>query len=963
MDIFCLAVFCLAEALAIAIPWAFVFFCSRGVTPTNLLFPLQPCLSVVRRWTVQIGVSVTRTQLVPLRSTSTERRIQFLDSSDKRPKYDPEEVTMAFPSSSSQNTENNNSNRPAPSYVTPNIVVEGVADEVADGVGPQFHGSGITPQQDVANAHAWAFSDDSSLASGGDDQYINPDWPEARKLLPDPFQCLIHLTLDGKALEQTADLWVNWKDDRAYSDAYNRIENTAMRLLKASPDLGSRQPYLKHGSCKTISNQRVELPRPLEKREEWTEILALLTHEYASHSAEGFHLEISRDYSAMQINPASDDSSYYAQMQEEIHSKMKENFKGNRFIPRIDLINIITSGNIRRTIRTAQSFHSLKSELNGALDEENFILQVQRYSPKLFAICVFYDIDMKCLKKLLDNGITDKQLPLEQMHCPDPRDPRLSRQFHMLLEHQGGFLAHEFKNVGDHNVIHPRVVVPVLFSPGIDRIGGGGFSNVYKARIDPDHLVFAKARHSISGFSVQMMLTRRQDKKQVFAIKEFREFSTIENDFRREQTMLQELRRYPHYHIVVHLASWIQDGKYYLVFPYADCNLRQYMSRLPEPTLTKSFVLWILRQFRGLTDAIRNVHNLNESGQQSGRTLTAPKVSGQQQGYHHDIKPENILFFEGKGADDARLKIADFGLGKVHSLRSGSSRDSRDNRIPVSRHTRPTNAFPTYEAPDGYLNGYISRPADMWSLGCVFLELLVWIFVPTEPDAGDFPRARMGRPFAHIPQIIDDAFWFLSDDSKHAFLRKGVVEWISRVENLSSNKRAFQRILECVKELLEPRSAGRLTAVDLMNRVDALWKQAKSDLEEKPDLYLERDVTFPSEGMLPSKTRPPSPFIGPVGPPGNIPNFSPTPLPGAPVFPDAFNGQSPYPIVASPMEDSLLQVPGRPRRSSYGMPSSPNVLSGTHSRALSISSAISFSSDATKGSANGSMDDYAEQRK
>jgi serine/threonine protein kinase len=435
-----------------------------------------------------------------------------------------------------------------------------------------------------------------------------------------------------------------------------------------------------------------------------------------------------------------------------------------------------------------------------------------------------------------------------------------------------------------------------------------------------------------------------QDKKQVFAVKEFREHRSIKDDFHREQSMLHELRRYPHNHIVVHLTSWIQEDKYYLLFPYASCNLREYMKRNPKPTLNKKFVVWILRQFRGLADAVRNVHNLREySPRSQNASLDVPKQPGFQQGYHHDIKPENILFFEGKVPEDARLKLADFGLGKVHNLRSGS-------RFKDSRKTGLTGAFPTYEAPEGYLKKAISRPSDMWALGCVFLEMLVWIFVPTEPAEEAFVQARSEVAFPHVVQILDDAFWRFNRDLTGAVLRPGVLKWIGRVESLSQGKRAFQRILECVKELLNPNSETRLKAVELYDRCDAIVKQAKRDLEETPNLYVQNDLAFPSETMLPSRTAPTTPDMQPSQSSGSQPLLPALLLPETSTAGDSWLQMSST-LVSSPQEDSSLQTPGLFRQPSSGANLSPNTyLSETRSRDHSISSNISFLSNATHGS-------------
>jgi serine/threonine protein kinase len=446
-------------------------------------------------------------------------------------------------------------------------------------------------------------------------------------------------------------------------------------------------------------------------------------------------------------------------------------------------------------------------------------------------------------------------------------------------------------------------------------------------------------------------LTMLQGKSQLFAVKEFREHPSIDKDFQRERGVLERLRRFPHPHVVVHLTSWLQENKYYIVFPLARCNLREYMEKDTTPALTKTFVLWIMRQFHGLADGLRMIHNLRDSSTIQSISLAAPTQRGCEQGYHHDLKPENILLFGTPGSEDAKLKISDFGLGKIHVLRSGG----RDK----SHWTQPTKSFPTYSAPDGELLGSISRPADMWSLGCVFLELLVWIFIETEPAEEAFPNARNGftRPDTlppPNPDFTDDAFWSI-DGNGIPFLREGVVDYINRVRCLCSGKRAFERVLERTEKLLDPVASTRLTAVLLANDLDAYVRQTKDDLDQDENLYLNQDPEFPAETMLPLlHTLPPSPESEHA-----ITGESPSQIPLSESEIN-FGGIVASPPL-SPMEESGLN---RARRTSYGASKNLPVprLGQGRSRGLSTSSAISDTAATSGGSPHGSIDDYHNDR-
>ena len=74
---------------------------------------------------------------------------------------------------------------------------------------------------------------------------------------------------------------------------------------------------------------------------------------------------------------------------------------------------------------------------------------------------------------------------------------------------------------------------------------------------------------------------------------------------------------------------------------------------------------------------------------------------------HRDLKPQNILI-----DNDLKVKIADFGLSRTYS-------------IPIKAYTREVLTL-WYRAPELILGiDYYSTGIDMWSIGCIFGELLL----------------------------------------------------------------------------------------------------------------------------------------------------------------------------------------------------------------------------------------------
>lgn len=285
--------------------------------------------------------------------------------------------------------------------------------------------------------------------------------------------------------------------------------------------------------------------------------------------------------------------------------------------------------------------------------------------------------------------------------------------------------------------------------------------------------------------------------------------------FEQERKSLTELRKFSFEHIVVHRATWTQNQKYYMLFPYAECNLREYMEQQQFGACTKKNILWLLGQFRNLADALRNIHNLTDAEQlPPSPNLASPNQELRKSAWHHDVKPQNILFFRGIG-----FKIADFGCSKVHTLRSGSAK------------TKSPNGTVTYEPLQAQFEGVISRPYDIWSLGCVFLELLLWAVLGFR-SVETFMTERKGRSCPDSPTnvLVDDAFWQMKAGSP--VLRLAVEDRLQLLKGtvLKQEGQPFKEVVELIPRMLDPKPQNRIVALNLWNTLDKIYKQKMVDL-------------------------------------------------------------------------------------------------------------------------------------
>jgi serine/threonine protein kinase len=176
----------------------------------------------------------------------------------------------------------------------------------------------------------------------------------------------------------------------------------------------------------------------------------------------------------------------------------------------------------------------------------------------------------------------------------------------------------------------------------------------------------------------------------------------------------EQLRRFGgrHPNIVTLLAS-IDDGSrsLSLLFPWAEGDLLHFWTRRVKPSHDLQIFTWTANQFYRIVEAINFIHDPPGEVDSLGKSLF---------GRHGDIKPENILWYT-RGIEDT-LVISDLGLTAVHRETSRSMVDAMN--ISTTLSYRPPECD-IASIVKGKI-GFISRSFDIWGLGCVFLEHMVW---------------------------------------------------------------------------------------------------------------------------------------------------------------------------------------------------------------------------------------------
>jgi serine/threonine protein kinase len=181
----------------------------------------------------------------------------------------------------------------------------------------------------------------------------------------------------------------------------------------------------------------------------------------------------------------------------------------------------------------------------------------------------------------------------------------------------------------------------------------------------------------------------------------------VYKEWNTEATALDELSNLSHPHMIQVRAIITRGKKHYFMFQWADGGcLRDFYVQNRRPGLDSGFVKEVMLQLSGLASALDALHNYKE-GEESYR--------------HGDLKPENILRFK-DGTRVGTWKVADMGLAKHHFAPTGARGDQTTTRY----------GTPSYEPPEVIAlpnspKGPRSRLYDIWSMGCITLELILWL--------------------------------------------------------------------------------------------------------------------------------------------------------------------------------------------------------------------------------------------
>jgi hypothetical protein len=344
----------------------------------------------------------------------------------------------------------------------------------------------------------------------------------------------------------------------------------------------------------------------------------------------------------------------------------------------------------------------------------SFRKNIRQKGIRLFGIAMYSQTSMSSLQNIMAS-LSDYNLPLNNTQCPSST----------FFDNQTRFLVPGFRTGRFDSIVGVGCTLPIKIrsiSLGSGVAGNVSVAHIYPGQHDiPDLQVILNQQHESYLWSTQCACKIiRHDNHQKT------------RSAQRERKFLQFLanKSITHDHIAKFYTGFQHNNRTYLFSELVRWDLEVFMGEKPngKDEQEEHNPQWLLDQMRGLADALRTIHD--------------PVPGTNEIAYHHDIKPPNILAYP-ISPGNCRFKLTDWGCAGIKV--SGST------DIPGSI----SKGNPPYLPPETDKSQPTSLPHDVWSLGCVFLELLIWFThgrkhletfrVVREHDAGGMDSFYIGQ--------------------------------------------------------------------------------------------------------------------------------------------------------------------------------------------------------------------------
>ncbi|KAK8091249.1 hypothetical protein PG994_000754 [Apiospora phragmitis] len=467
----------------------------------------------------------------------------------------------------------------------------------------------------------------------------------------------------------------------------------------------------------------------------------------------------------------------YTDIRERIDAASVKNYEDNPFVP-YDMIEQLV------TRETVESYLS-------KLKHENYRTLVDFVfdgtgSRRLFLILSRSKM-LPLLSSLSENKFDDGALPVRLesnggiASIADGPDAPKSYPFFkgawdlndctLLAANQWLFLAPRFGDKTFHFNFTGQQTMPYLRLES-NPASSGFFGEVFKAEIHRTHLA------------------RKEG--------DFAEF------FDREADNLSQVQEYKSPHLIKPIAAYRINHDRCLIFPWADGgNLDHHWESLNHKAIGPEKVKWFMEQFAGIGSALMELH-----------LTDGDLTDGVKNCIHGDLKPENILLFN-DGKPQAMLQIADLGLAAFHE-------GATNMRGPSGVGTGTSRYKPPEMDRHSENMGSRGRAYDIWSIGCILLEHLVW----STSGHSNLRTFKNHTEFfwAHRPEQPGAEY------DVHPYAKC----WMEITAQTLEDNTAYKDLLELIHTKLLVLKPSRIEAKELCQRLDEVQRKCRANPSSRP---------------------------------------------------------------------------------------------------------------------------------
>ncbi|KAF5492667.1 Cyclin-dependent kinase-like 4 [Colletotrichum siamense] len=407
-------------------------------------------------------------------------------------------------------------------------------------------------------------------------------------------------------------------------------------------------------------------------------------------------------------------------IESEIRERIEEPTDGKPFLPNDAIDELTARRNVREYLRANCQYLPKDANIDSLV---RYVTDEDNPARRVFLILAHCDC-VQHLSLLQQDGFYDADLPITKTWEKTAKRYRVHTNSRRKSQTQRSNrkLWHCFdrwkrsRDVEDFDTKQWRFMAPVFGADTFDY----HLSPKCPLPITEESVSTRKVGYSGVVVSVKIHEAHIQDKYkgQQIAFKQLH--PNMDAYYAQESEALRMINELNNPHLIQPLAAYTRGDRCGFFFPWANGGtLEDYWRNNPRPE-GEANIRWVLNQLYGLSGATKALHQKNCR--------------------HTDLKPSNILLFIEKELP-GRLRIADVGLAKIH-------KDETTQRERLNIITSAKTSTKRYEAPELQQQvDQLSRVFDVWSLGCVFLEFLVWTC---------YGRSRVDRfidlntPFWHV---------------------------------------------------------------------------------------------------------------------------------------------------------------------------------------------------------------------